>query len=103
MGFHEAHRRSANYIPECCLMIVLGCVVGLIMRLARIDVMSYFTPHIFFIFILPPIVLEAGYLMPKDAFISNLGTILTYSFVGTLFCTFATGVSLWLIGQTGQV
>ena len=94
MGFHEAHRRSKNYIPECCLLIVLGCLVGVIIRLTGHNVMYVLTPRVFFIFILPPIVLEAGYLMPKDAFINNLGTILTYAVIGTLFCTFATGISL---------
>jgi len=46
-------------------------------------------------------VLEAGYLMPKDAFISNIGTILTYAIVGTLFCSMATGAGLWLVWKVG--
>ena len=54
-----------------------------------------FTPHTFFIIILPPIVLEAGYFMPKDAFFNNIGTILTYAVVGTLINSFATGASLY--------
>jgi NhaP-type Na+/H+ or K+/H+ antiporter len=54
-----------------------------------------FTPHTFFIIILPPIVLEAGYFMPKDAFFNNIGTILTYAVVGTLINSFATGSALY--------
>ena len=65
------------------------------------DLESLFTPHTFFIIILPPIVLEAGYFMPKDAFFNNIGTILTYAVVGTLFNAFATGVSLWAVNKHG--
>lgn len=45
--------------------------------------------------------LEAGYFMPKDAFFNNIGTILTYAVVGTLFNAFATGVSLWAVNKNG--
>ena len=46
---------------------------------------KYFTPHIFFVIILPPIVFDAGFFMPKAPFFDNIGTILTYAIVGTLF------------------
>ena len=81
----------------------MGLFVGFIAYLGgNLDrITSNFTPRVFFIVILPPIVLEAGYLMPKDAFISNLGTILTYAIVGTLFCSLATGAGLWLVWKLG--
>ena len=37
----------------------------------------------------------------KDAFFNNIGTILTYAVVGTLFNAFATGVSLWAVNKNG--
>jgi len=103
IGFHYANRVNPR-VPECCLLICLGLIVGGVIYSVR-DEMNHndflslaehlFTPHTFFIIILPPIVLEAGYFMPKDAFFNNIGTILTYAVVGTLFNSFATGLSLW--------
>ena len=39
--------------------------------------------------------LEAGYYMPSKAFFNNIGTILLYAVVGTLFNTFTIGFSLY--------
>lgn len=77
------------------MLIILGLIIGSIASSTQMELEKVFTPRIFFVFILPPIVLEAGYLMPKDAFINNIGTILTYAICGTLFCAFSTGIALW--------
>ena len=77
------------------MLIILGLIIGSIASSTHMELEKVFTPRIFFVFILPPIVLEAGYLMPKDAFINNIGTILTYAICGTLFCAFSTGIALW--------
>ena len=45
--------------------------------------------------------LEAGYFMPKQAFFNNIGTILTYAVLGTLFNAFATGISIWAVNKAG--
>jgi len=109
IGFHYANR-VAPRVPECCLLICLGLIVGGIIYSVRDDMSNadfltlaehLFTPHTFFIIILPPIVLEAGYFMPKDAFFNNIGTILTYAVVGTLFNSFATGASLYGVYKAG--
>ena len=36
-----------------------------------------------------------------DAFFNNIGTILTYAVVGTLFNAFATGFSIWAVNRAG--
>ena len=60
---------------------------------------KYFTPHIFFVIILPPIVFDAGYFMPKAAFFDNIGTILTYAIFGTLFNAMAIGFSIYGVSK----
>ena len=49
----------------------------------------------------PPIMLEAGYNLPKKAFFDNIGTILSYAVLGTLFNAFAIGFSLYGAYQIG--
>lgn len=64
---------------------------------------KYFTPHIFFVIILPPIVFDAGFFMPKTPFFDNIGTILTYAIVGTLFNAMAIGFSLYGVFKAGLI
>jgi len=59
------------------------------------------TPDIFFLFLLPPIIGEAGYFMPNRLFFDQLGTILLMAVVGTIFNMITIGGSLYLIGLTG--
>lgn len=93
-------------VPETCLLMIFGIILGVIIPqealLAKDSIIKTFLdPHVFFIFILPPIVFEAGYDMPRAAFLSNLEEILTYAIFGTLLNTFFTGLSLWGLNFTG--
>lgn len=54
----------------------------------------------FFLFLLPPIVLETGYFLPKRAFFDNIGTILLLAVLNKLFNTMCIGVTVWAFGQT---
>ncbi|KAL9989088.1 hypothetical protein ACROYT_G003597 [Oculina patagonica] len=95
LGFHLSHKLS-SVIPESCLVIVLGIVIGGIMEgMGITDIAPAFSSRTFFLFMLPPIVLEAGYFLQDRAFFDNIGTILLYAVVGTIFNTFTVGLSLF--------
>ncbi|KAJ9584445.1 hypothetical protein L9F63_021199, partial [Diploptera punctata] len=59
-----------------------------------------FTPRIFFLILLPPVVLEAAYSLYNRAFSYNVCTILLYAVVGTIFNTFTIGPLLYLLWYT---
>ncbi|XP_072026556.1 sodium/hydrogen exchanger 3-like [Amphiura filiformis] len=106
VGFH--HTGFSAYFPESCLLIAIGFIIGLIISFLperfHGEISGGLNGELFFIFLLPPIMLEAGYFMPAKAFFNNIGTILLYAVVGTLFNTFTIGfslygISVWLLNS----
>ena len=100
-GYHLNKRLSAH-IPESCILILLGVILGTILALNHIEQYELDT-EIFFLFLLPPIILEAGYFMPHRAFFDNLGTILLFAVVGTMFNTLLIGFSLYGFSTSGGI
>lgn len=93
-------------VPESCILICLGLVMGTLSYILNKHYLFenlLLQTDVFFLFILPPIVLEAGYFMPKSAFFGNIGTILTYAFVGTIFNALAVGSSLFGVYYAGLI
>lgn len=90
IGFHRAPQLNQIF-PESCLLIVIGVFIGVLLRyLTRFDV-SPLTPNTFFLYMLPPIIFDAGYFMPNRLFFDHLGTILLMAVVGTVFNIFTIG------------
>ncbi|KAB0394010.1 hypothetical protein E2I00_011721, partial [Balaenoptera physalus] len=98
----EAGRRK-GVEPISCLLILLGLVLGGIVLAVAKKAEYQLEPGTFFLFLLPPIVLDSGYFMPSRLFFDNLGAILTYAVVGTLWNAFTTGAALWGLQQAGLV
>lgn len=102
--FHFS-QRFTTVVPESCMLILLGLVLGGVVLIANKKQLYQLEPSLFFLFLLPTIVGDAGYFMPARLFFDNLGAILTYAVVGTLWNAFCTGFSLYaakLLGFIGQ-
>uniref|UniRef100_A0A3Q0RND7 Sodium/hydrogen exchanger n=1 Tax=Amphilophus citrinellus TaxID=61819 RepID=A0A3Q0RND7_AMPCI len=84
LGFRLIPQLS-NIVPESCLLIVVGLLVGGIMKAAEKEIPPVMESSLFFLCLLPPIILDAGYFLPIRPFLENLGTILTFAVVGTLW------------------
>jgi len=98
--FHKAPGIK-NFMPESSILIIIGLLIGLCFFFLSDEMPTTLTPDIFFLFLLPPIIGEAGYFMPNRLFFDQLGTILLMAVVGTIFNMITIGGSLFLIGKTG--
>ncbi|XP_074864645.1 sodium/hydrogen exchanger 5 [Carettochelys insculpta] len=97
----QLSRKVTSVVPESCLLILLGLGLGGIVLAIAKRAEYQLEPSMFFLFLLPPIVLDSGYFMPSRLFFDNLGAILTYAVIGTLWNSFATGTALWGVKQAG--
>jgi solute carrier family 9 (sodium/hydrogen exchanger), member 3 len=100
--FHLSHRLTKKF-PENCLLIILGIIVGILLYITHLEDekrIYILNSDTFFLFLLPPIVLETGYFLPKRAFFDNIGTILLLAVLNKLFNTMCIGVTVWAFGKT---
>ena len=99
-----------EYVPESCMLITLGLLMGaFISAEARygfdeshvVEHFPRFTSEIFFLLLLPPIILDSAYSISNRQFLDNLGSILVFAVIGTLFNTFVIGFGLYFITYEG--
>ncbi|KAL4220521.1 hypothetical protein ACF0H5_020919 [Mactra antiquata] len=103
IGFHHANFLSSK-VPESCILILLGVVCGAIIFVSGgAKNISFFEPHQFFLYLLPPIILEAAFSLHDRTFTDNLGSIIMYSVVGTVIACFTIGLSLWGLAEAGAM
>ncbi|NP_001107567.1 sodium/hydrogen exchanger 2 [Danio rerio] len=98
IGFNVYHKITV-WVPESCLLISLGFVVGGVMHAVRKEPPAVISSNVFFLYMLPPIILESGYFMPTRPFFENVGTVMWFAVVGTLWNTMGIGISLFAICQ----
>ncbi|XP_026270310.1 sodium/hydrogen exchanger 2-like [Urocitellus parryii] len=98
IGFH-VYNKMPTVVPESCLLIFVGLIMGGLIYSLNDQSPPIMDSDIFFLYLLPPIVLEAGYFMPSRPFFENIGTILLYAVVGTMWNAFGIGLSLYGLCQ----
>ncbi|XP_052830647.1 sodium/hydrogen exchanger 1 isoform X2 [Octopus bimaculoides] len=55
----------------------------------------FFAPHDFFLYLLPPIILEAAYSLNDSIFYDNIGSVLIYAVIGTFINCMLISLALW--------
>ncbi|KAH9502241.1 Sodium/hydrogen exchanger 1 [Bulinus truncatus] len=104
-GFH-LYDKLPHIFPESCLLITLGILVGVTLYFTETASSTQYTldANTFFLFLLPPIIYDAGYHMPNKPFFNNLGTILLLAVVNTLWNTLGIGqyIDVWNTSGIGQ-
>ncbi|XP_064204865.1 Na(+)/H(+) exchanger beta-like isoform X2 [Anguilla rostrata] len=97
LGFHLLPGLS-SVVPESCLLIVMGLLVGGLIK-ASGEELPVLDSELFFLCLLPPIILDAGYFLPIRPFAENIGTILTFAVAGTLWNVLFLGGTLYAVAQ----
>uniref|UniRef100_A0A4W5NBB7 Sodium/hydrogen exchanger n=1 Tax=Hucho hucho TaxID=62062 RepID=A0A4W5NBB7_9TELE len=101
LGFHLIPRLS-GVVPESCLLIVVGLLVGGLIKVIG-EEPPVLDSQLFFLCLLPPIILDAGYFLPIRPFTENVGTILVFAVIGTLWNAFFMGGLLYALCQIESV
>lgn len=91
------------HIPESCVLIILGSLIGLIFHSTDYGAHLPFNRHHFFLLLLPPIILESSYSLHDREFFFNLKTILLYAIIGTVLNICLVGLSLYAISRIGLI
>ncbi|KAJ0987010.1 hypothetical protein J5N97_005366 [Dioscorea zingiberensis] len=88
-----------RWINESITAILIGCITGTIILLLSEGKSSHilrFDEELFFIYLLPPIIFNAGFQVKKKQFFHNFFTINLFGVVGVF-------ISVAIISQTGLV
>jgi sodium/hydrogen exchanger 8 len=92
------------YLPESAGALIIGMVIGGIARLTVDDLKLFeFSPEVFFFFLLPPIIFEAGYSLDRKGFFQNIGAITLYAILGTMISTFTVGILCFYAAKVGLI
>eukprot|EP00183_Erythrolobus_madagascarensis_P006364 CAMPEP_0185846686 /NCGR_PEP_ID=MMETSP1354-20130828/2238_1 /TAXON_ID=708628 /ORGANISM="Erythrolobus madagascarensis, Strain CCMP3276" /LENGTH=612 /DNA_ID=CAMNT_0028546871 /DNA_START=153 /DNA_END=1991 /DNA_ORIENTATION=+ len=101
LASHFMAEHDFDALPDCIAYVLIGVLVGSVIRLAGASAAAgYALPNQeqLFLFILPPIIFEAGYSLNKREFFMQWGSILVFAVVGTLVSAIAFGAGLFFLG-----
>ena len=109
LAFH--HATWLSWLPESCVLIIIGLILGGIIYQGEdaetIETNSshpfpHFTAFLFFNILLPPIILDAAYSLHNRDFLDNIGSIMVFAIIGTLFNVFIVAYSLYFVNYIGK-
>jgi hypothetical protein len=101
---HWLESKHFTRLPEAGVGVLMGALAAGGAYYLNNQVMldkERFDFEFFMVWLLPPIIFEAGFNMNVHAFIDNLGPTMFFAFVGTFGSTFVVGGLVWYAGQLG--
>ena len=104
IGGYVLESNHITRLPEAGVGILIGAAAsGVAMQFGNEVMMGQerFDFEFFMVWLLPPIIFEAGFNMNVSAFVNNIGPTMFFAFVGTFASTFVVGGILYYAGQMG--
>ncbi|KAL3077285.1 hypothetical protein niasHS_013274 [Heterodera schachtii] len=97
--FH-VNKKFGEAIPDSALLIVIGLVLGYGLHHLHVSIDLYnLKSTIFFLYLLPPIIFDAGYFMPSRQLFENWDSVMLFAIVGTIWNTLSIGFTLHVLGH----
>ncbi|KAM1754920.1 hypothetical protein ACFX12_007320 [Malus domestica] len=94
-----------RWVNESITAIIIGCITGTIILLVSKGKSSHilrFNEELFFIYLLPPIIFNAGFQVKKKKFFQNFLTIMMFGVIGVFISVFIITVGArWLFPKLG--
>lgn len=94
-----------RWVNESITAIIIGCISGMIclfITKGKSSRILRFNEEVFFIYLLPPIIFNAGFQVKKKQFFHNFLTIMLFGVVGVFISTFLiVAGSWWLFPKIG--
>ncbi|XVE80465.1 hypothetical protein DITRI_Ditri14bG0141800 [Diplodiscus trichospermus] len=96
-----------RWVNESITAILIGCIAGTVILLISKGKSSHilrFNEELFFIYLLPPIIFNAGFQVKKKQFFQNFITIMLYGVIGVFIsASIITAGSWWLFPKLGFI
>jgi len=88
LAHYVSHKWHIKFMPEAAVILMVGLILGSITAATKVhdhaESLLSFSPVVFFIFFLPPIILKGAYEMRQEFFFTELGPILAFAIGGTI-------------------
>ncbi|CAD5207573.1 unnamed protein product [Bursaphelenchus okinawaensis] len=97
--FH-VNKKFGEAVPDSALLITMGLLLGIMLKMSHVnDTLYLLNSKVFFLYLLPPIIFDAGYFMPNRLLFENFGSVMMFAVVGTIWNTVAIGGTLALVSR----
>uniref|UniRef100_A0A914YMK6 Sodium/hydrogen exchanger n=1 Tax=Panagrolaimus superbus TaxID=310955 RepID=A0A914YMK6_9BILA len=94
-GVFHVNKRFSEALPDSACLIVVGLIVGYFLVQLNVDKSLFnLDTTSFFLYLLPPIIFDAGYFMPNRQLFDNFDSVMVFAFIGTIFNTIAIALTL---------
>ncbi|KAI6212379.1 Sodium/hydrogen exchanger [Aphelenchoides besseyi] len=98
----NVNKKFGEALPSSGLLIIVGLLLGFLLKRSNVET-SFFNLNssTFFLYLLPPIIFDAGYFMPNQQLYENFIPIMTFAIFGTIFNMIAIGLILGVCSSYG--